>query len=109
MRRYVEKALGPDFVRPAALTLKELYDARSKASTPMLLLLTPGNDPMEAIQRLADERLRTRHPLQVSLGKGQAAKARALIAEARQYGGWVALQNCHLAPSFMAELAQVVD
>jgi dynein heavy chain len=91
------------------VNLKELYDARSNANTPMLLLLTPGNDPMETIQRLAEERLRTRHPLQVSLGKGQAVRARALISEARQYGGWVVLQNCHLAPSFMGELAQVVD
>jgi len=70
IRAFVEAALGPAFVRPTAVNLKELYDARSKASTPMLMLLTPGNDPMETIERLAEERLRTRHPLRVSLGKG---------------------------------------
>ena len=45
----------------------------------------------------------------MSLGKGQAARARALVTETRLYGGWVVLQNCHLAPSFMPELAQIVD
>ena len=76
----------------------------------MLMLLTPGNDPMEAILRLAEElKLRTGKPPQISLGKGQAARARSLIADAREFGGWVVLQNCHLAPSFMGELVQIVD
>ena len=70
IKLFVERALGPEFVHPSSVNLKELYDARSKATTPMLLLLTPGNDPMEAICRLAEERLRSRHPLQISLGKG---------------------------------------
>lgn len=36
----------------------------------MLLLLTPGSDPMEAVTRLAEARLKGRLPLQISLGKG---------------------------------------
>lgn len=105
--RYIERALGPAFVSPAPSILKRTYDDRSKPSAPILLLLTPGNDPMEGILRLAEDKQRIPH--QISLGKGQAAKARSTIAEMRQYGGWVVLQNCHLAPSFMPELAQIVD
>jgi hypothetical protein len=52
--RYVERALGPAFVSPSPAILKQIYDTRSKPSTPMLLILTPGNDPMEAISRLAE-------------------------------------------------------
>jgi hypothetical protein len=91
MKRYVERALGPSFVRPSPPNLKDLFDARSRAGTPMLLLLTAGNDPMEAIARLGEERLKGRLPLQVSLGRGQAVRARALVGEARAYGGWVVL------------------
>lgn len=54
--RYVERALGPAFNRPAPTILKQIYDTRSKPSTPMLLILTPGNDPMEAISRLAEDK-----------------------------------------------------
>jgi len=45
------------------------------------MLITPGNDPMEYIQRLAEDNKRI--PYQVSLGKGQSAKAKALIMEVR--------------------------
>jgi len=69
----------------------------------MLLLLTPGNDPMESIQRLGE--IKQRIPYHVSLGKGQSEKAKALITEVWPNGGWIVLQNCHLAPSFMQELA----
>ena len=56
IRGYVEHALGAEFVRPAITNLTEVYDERSKASTPLLLLLTPGNDPMESISRLAGQK-----------------------------------------------------
>ncbi|KAJ1619590.1 dynein heavy chain and region D6 of dynein motor-domain-containing protein [Pavlovales sp. CCMP2436] len=42
--------------------------------------------------------------LSVSLGQGQATFAHACMQEAAQAGKWVALQNCHLAASFMPEL-----
>lgn len=107
IRGYVEHSLGAGFVRPTITNLTEVYDERSTPSTPLLLLLTPGNDPMESISRLAGQKQKIPYP--VSLGKGQAAKARSLLSEVRADGGWVVLQNCHLAPSFMPELAQVVD
>jgi hypothetical protein len=55
----------------------------------MLLLLTPGNDPMESIQRLGE--IKQRIPYHVSLGKGQSEKAKALITEVWPNGGWIVL------------------
>ena len=87
-------------------SLEEVFDD-SKPHIPMLLILTPGNDPMEQIRKFGEEKGRV--PFPVSLGKGQGDKAKALINEIRTFGGWVVLQNCHLAASFLPELEQVVE
>lgn len=62
---------------------------------------------MEQIKKLCDEKQRTAYP--ISLGKGQGEKAKFSIGEARKYGGWVVLQNCHLGSSFLPELEQIVE
>ena len=89
IRGYIAKALGQEFVSAATCSLQEVYEQRSQPSTPMLLLLTPGNDPMERIQRLGE--VKQRIPYHVSLGKGQSEKAKALITEVWPNGGWIVL------------------
>ena len=81
IKNYIEQSLGKAFVKPVFQTLKQVYEERGRASSPILMLITPGNDPMEYIQRLAEDNKRI--PYQVSLGKGQSAKAKALIMEVR--------------------------
>jgi len=49
----------------------------SKSHTPLLLILTPGNDPMDQIKKLSEEKQKLITP--VSLGKGQGDKAKELI------------------------------
>lgn len=79
----------------------------SKPNVPIILILTPGNDPMEQIKKFGEEKQKIHYP--VSLGKGQGEKAKAVINECKQYGGWVVLQNCHLAVSFLPELEQIYE
>ena len=55
IRRYVQKALGRYFVTPLIFSLREVYED-SAAHTPLLLILTPGNDPMDQIKKLAEEK-----------------------------------------------------
>ncbi len=93
-------------MKPAIQTLEEIYD-ESKPHTPIILILTPGNDPMEQIKKLGEEKQKIPYP--VSLGKGQGEKAKALINETRPFGGWVMLQNCHLSSSFLPELEQIIE
>ena len=44
-----------------------------------------------------------------SLGQGQGPIAEAHINSASMDGGWVCLQNCHLAVSWLPRLAQIVE
>ena len=45
----------------------------------------------------------------ISLGQGQGKKATNLVNDNSQKGGWVLLQNCHLAVSWMPELEKLVE
>jgi hypothetical protein len=67
IRRFVLKSLGAYFVHPIIFQISEIFN-ESKAHTPMLLLLTQGNDPMEEITKAAQERGKV--PFPISLGKG---------------------------------------
>lgn len=46
INKYIEKALGPYFIKPIIYNLDDIY-ADSKYYVPIILILTPGNDPME--------------------------------------------------------------
>mmetsp|Transcript_10117 Transcript_10117/g.7583 ORF Transcript_10117/g.7583 Transcript_10117/m.7583 type:complete len:361 (+) Transcript_10117:1154-2236(+) len=106
VRRYIEKALGEFFVRPIITGLNEIF-RDSKAFIPIILILTPGNDPMDSIKKLGEDKAKV--PFPVSLGKGQGDKAKNIINEVKQHGGWVVLQNCHLCPSFLPELEYLIE
>ncbi len=66
-------------------------------------MLSTGSDPVSYFLKFAQEMEGRRYDL-ISLGQGQGAKAEKMIKEATQRGGWVLLQNCHLAKSWMGDL-----
>lgn len=70
-------------------------------------MLTPGSNPQNQLKKFADE---DRKVLRyVSLGKGQGEKAAKIITDAAQLGGWVLLQNCHLAISWLPTLESIIE
>jgi hypothetical protein len=46
IQKYIEKALGEFFIKPMMYQLEDIF-VESKPHVPIILILTPGNDPME--------------------------------------------------------------
>lgn len=70
---------------------------------PIILLLSPGSDPLSAVQSFKPEK-EADWPstfTALSLGQGQGPAAERSILEAAHTGGWVLLMNCHLATNWL--------
>lgn len=102
--RFVANTVGHKFTEPPPFDLLASF-RDSNNVTPIVFVLSPGTDPMSNILRLA-----ARKDVKVSslsLGKGQGPVATTLVNAATVSGGWAVLQNCHLFPSWMGELAEM--
>lgn len=106
MHEFVKNSMGAKFVECPPLDLEVCY-SDSTAITPLIFVLSPGSDPMSLLLKFA-ERLKCQVD-SISLGQGQGPKAAKLIATAQSRGGWVVLQNCHLAVSWMPTLERLVE
>jgi dynein heavy chain len=100
-RKYISNSIGQRYAESVITDLSDIWE-ESDPSTPMVCLLSPGSDPTEAIKNLAKvNKIECRD---ISMGQGQEVHARKLVASFQEVGGWVLLQNCHLALDFLAEL-----
>jgi dynein heavy chain len=100
---FIERQMGRSFISPPPFDIGRSFED-SNCLTPLIFILSPGVDPMQSILSFA-EKLKFDETFQsVSLGQGQGEKAAALIRHAQESGGWVCLQNCHLADSWMPTL-----
>ncbi|CAK9071077.1 unnamed protein product [Durusdinium trenchii] len=117
---FVAGKLGEKFVNPPPFDLAGSY-ADSNAMSPLIFILSPGADPGSNLYRFAAEK--GREVASISLGQGQGPKAERLMDIATKDrvfdpwtcdrygwdGGWVLLQNCHLATSWMPRLERLLD
>lgn len=76
---YVIHYIGEYFVKPPPFELPTIYKD-SNSTVPLIFVLSPGSDPMNALQKFALVKKKEAKP--VSLGQGQGPKAEAAIAEA---------------------------
>jgi len=73
------KELGKKFITPPPFDLEKAYqDSTNKM--PIIFVLSPGADPMKVLEKLAEKKQVKPRPL--SLGQGQAEKAKNAIAYA---------------------------
>ena len=76
---------------------------------PLVFVLSAGADPGEMLYKFADEMKMSKKIGAISLGQGQGPIAEKMMNNAIASGGWVLLQNCHLATSFMPRLEAIVE
>lgn len=102
---FVSQSLGPEFIVVPPLDLEAAFVDTTCAS-PLIFILTPGSDPVSSIiKHAASVKPSMSDKLQIiSLGQGQGQIAEILMRKAAKEGGWIFLQNCHLAGSWMPKL-----
>lgn len=107
------KQLGDFYLKAPQTDMESLYND-SKNNAPIIIVISPGADPMTEIDALAAKK--KIGVVSLSLGRGQSKKAVDAIREAQTVmtknqtmGNWVVLQNCHLAPSFMPQLDALIE
>eukprot|EP00903_Cladosiphon_okamuranus_P017642 g16249.t1 len=105
----VEYHLGRELIRPSgtAAGVEEVF-ADVDEKTPCVFILSRGSDPMALLMKFAASMGMENQLELVSLGKGQGPRAEEVIKVARASGGWVMLQNCHLACSWLPTLDSIV-
>ena len=104
--RFVASTLGHKFTEPPSFDLASAFKDSSNI-IPIVFVLSPGTDPMANILRLANKKGSKVDSL--SLGKGQGPVATKMVNQATVNGSWAVLQNCHLFPSWMSTLAEMVQ
>ena len=109
IQEYVSDVLGDAFTESPPFDLEAAF-ADSTALTPLIFILSPGADPTDYLLQLAEAKGKSGSGLRIiSLGQGQGPIAERAIDQAKRLGGWVCLQNCHLAVSWLAKLEQIVE
>ena len=91
---FVAEDLGQKFIDPPTFDLEKVYKD-SSSTTPLIFVLSPGSDPFANLYKFAEKMKKS--VVAISLGQGQGEKAQLAIKEGAETGGWVVLQNCHLA------------
>ncbi|KAH8876868.1 Dynein heavy chain 7, axonemal [Schistosoma japonicum] len=106
---YVREKLGRKFVEPLPFDLAKSYQD-SSCITPLIFILSPGADPTMALLKFATDKGFGGSRFQsISLGQGQGPIAAKMIAQGKQDGSWILLQNCHLAVSWMTALEKICE
>ena len=105
---WITLKLGRPFVESPTFELAKVF-GDSTVTTPLICVLSPGSDPISSIFKFAEESGKLKSLDSISLGQGMGERAERFIDDAKGRGGWVLLQNCHLAASWMPELERIVE
>jgi dynein heavy chain len=108
IQAWITEQMGERFIISPTFDLSKCYKD-SSIQTPLIFVLSPGSDPVADFLRFAEESGMGKRIESISLGQGQGKKAYNMAIDNSQKGGWVLLQNCHLAVSWMSELERLVE
>ena len=105
---FVESSMGQKFTEPPNFDLELSYN-ESSCTCPLIFVLSVGSDPTAALLKYAEDKDMASKLSVISMGQGQGPKAATLIEQGIESGGWVLLQNCHLAASWMPTLEKIYE
>jgi dynein heavy chain len=88
MANYVTSTIGEYFVVPPPFDLGLIFKD-STPQAPLIFVLSPGADPLNALETYAASKKRLVN--KVSLGQGQGPIAEKMIDEGLKDGNWVVL------------------
>jgi dynein heavy chain len=104
--KFVSTNMGAEFTEPPPFDMNMVFES-SSTRTPLIFILSPGVDPQNQIQVLADNLELDLES--VALGQGQAPIATRMIEDGITHGGFKYLANCHLSISWMPALEKLID
>jgi dynein heavy chain len=110
IQKFIHKKMGEKFVEVPIIKLEEIFQT-SNAILPLIFMISSGSDPKADFDNLSMKN-GIKSVGVISLGQGQGPKAEKLIKEASKpvgEGGWVLLQNCHLAISWLPRLETICE
>eukprot|EP00727_Mastigamoeba_balamuthi_P008574 m51a1_g4339 putative cytoplasmic dynein 2 heavy chain 1 isoform x1 (4695) ;mRNA; f:164362-180818 len=109
MLKFAVEALGVSTLSPPALNLARFCKEETTPKDPVLLIVTPGADPSQELEELAEKVIGAGNYTQVAMGQGQQEVALQAIRGACAKGGWVILKNLHLAISWLPTLEKELN
>jgi len=108
IQNWIALKMGSQFIEAPTFKLDKCFKD-SSTTTPLIFVLSAGSDPVADFNRYAEEMGMTKKSETISLGKGQGEKAEKLVKAYQTRGGWVLLQNCHLAVTWMPKLEELCE
>ncbi|XP_046394196.1 dynein axonemal heavy chain 1-like [Ischnura elegans] len=108
IQEYLAENLGNQFVEPQSSDLSAMF-ADSNPKSALVFVLSTGTDPASDLYKFADKMKFGKKLNAISLGQGQGPRAEHMLSLAIESGFWVFFQNCHLAPSWMPNLENLME
>ena len=109
MTQFATRALGLKELSPATLNFKRLYSTDSLSTEAILVIISPGADPSQEIQDLAEQVVGKEHYHQVAMGQGQADIAIQTLKKCTMNGDWLCLKNLHLVTPWLPTLEKLIN
>ncbi|XP_041357041.1 cytoplasmic dynein 2 heavy chain 1-like isoform X2 [Gigantopelta aegis] len=108
MSQFACRALSMKELSPSSVSVKKLYK-ETLATEPILIVISPGADPSQELQEMAQEIIGLDKYHQVAMGQGQADLAMQLLHESSQNGEWLCLKNLHLVTAWLPLLEKEIN
>jgi len=109
MEQFTTRALGLKEISPTTLNFKRLYTTDTLPTEPILIVISPGADPSQELQEVADSIVGNDHYHQVAMGQGQAGVAIQLLRDCAINGEWLCLKNLHLVTAWLPTLEKELN